>query len=188
MASGHRQHSHTQLHSHTRTHTLAHTRMHTHTHTHVGFYGLRGLSIGVMVFILCKLYVLLSYTYPTPNLALTWDGAFLFSLKKTHSVWFISVLNYGDTENVLLNHLLLVIPMSYPCHYTNVCHKPHKHAHTHTHTHTERSSIPFPINTSSLMFTAWPATAMHWGKIIMILKIIELFYELFRSVDSCSLK
>ncbi len=78
---------------------------------------------------------------PTPtlhlNLALTGDGAFLFSLKKTHSVWFISVLNYGDNENVLINHLLRVIPMSYPCHYTNLCpHKPHKHAHTHTHTHT----------------------------------------------------
>ncbi len=75
---------------------------------------------------------------PTPtlhlNLALTGDGAFIFSLKKTHSVWFISILNYGDTENVLINHLLLVIPMSYPCHYTNLCpHKPHKHAHTHTH-------------------------------------------------------
>ncbi len=73
---------------------------------------------------------------PTPtlhlNLALTGDSAFIFSLKKTHSVWFISVLNY-----VLINHLLLVIPMSYPCHYTNLCpHKPHKHAHTHTHTHT----------------------------------------------------
>ncbi len=77
---------------------------------------------------------------PTPtlhlNLALTGDGAFLLSPQKTHTVWFISVLNYGDTENVLINHLLLVIPMSYPCHYTNLCpHKPHKHAHTHTHTH-----------------------------------------------------
>ncbi len=82
---------------------------------------------------------------PTPtlhlNLALTGDCAFLFSLKKTHSVWFISVLNYGDTENVLINHLLLVIPMLYPCHYTNLCpHKPHKHAHTHTHTHRHRES------------------------------------------------
>ncbi len=80
---------------------------------------------------------------PTPtlhlNLALTGDGAFLFSLNKTHSVWFISVLNYGDTENVLINHLLLIIPMSYLCHYTNLCpHKPHKHAHTHTHTHRHR--------------------------------------------------
>ncbi len=78
---------------------------------------------------------------PTPtlhlNLALTGDGAFILSPQKTHSVWFISVLNYGDTENVLINHLLLVIPMSYPCHYTHVCpRKPHKHAHTHTHTHT----------------------------------------------------
>ncbi len=80
---------------------------------------------------------------PTPtlhlNLALTGDCAFLFSLKKTHSVWFISILNYGDTENVLINHLLLVTPMLYPCHYTNLCpHKPHKHAPpppTHTHTH-----------------------------------------------------
>ncbi len=77
---------------------------------------------------------------PTPtlhlNLALTGDGAFLLPPQKTYSVWFISVLNYGDTENVLINHLLLVIPMSYPCHYTNLCpHKPHKHAHTHTHTH-----------------------------------------------------
>ncbi len=83
---------------------------------------------------------------PTPtlhlNLALTGDGAFLFSLKKTHSVWFISVLNYGDTENVLINHLLLVIPMSYPCHYTNLCpHKPHKHAPTHTHTHTWQTNM-----------------------------------------------
>ncbi len=47
--------------------TTEHT--HTHTHTHVGFYGLRGLSIGVMVFILYKLYVLLPYTYPTPKLS-----------------------------------------------------------------------------------------------------------------------
>ncbi len=77
---------------------------------------------------------------PTPtlhlNLALTGDGAFLLSPQKTHTVWFISILNYGDTENVLINHLLLVIPVSYPCHYTNLCpHKPHKHAHTHTHTY-----------------------------------------------------
>ncbi len=43
--------------------------LHTHTHIHVGFYGLRGLSIGVMVFILYKLYVLLPYTYPTPKLS-----------------------------------------------------------------------------------------------------------------------
>ncbi len=58
--------------AHTRTHARTHARTHTHTHTHthhVGFYGLRGLSIGVMVFILYKLYALLPYTYPTPKLS-----------------------------------------------------------------------------------------------------------------------
>ncbi len=40
-----------------------------YSHTHVGFYGLWGLSIGVMVFILYKLYELLPYTYPTPKLS-----------------------------------------------------------------------------------------------------------------------
>ncbi len=104
---------------------------------------------------------------PTPtlhlNLALTGDGAFILSLKTTHSVWFISVLNYGDTENVLINHLLLVIPMSYPCHYTNLCpHKPHKHAHTHTHntthTHTEQRCVPWACCTGN----AWPLRCTGW--------------------------
>ncbi len=54
---------------HTQSHTHPHIHTHTHTHTHVGFYGLWGLSIGVMVFILYKLYVLLPYTYPTPKLS-----------------------------------------------------------------------------------------------------------------------
>ncbi len=83
-------HAHAHAHTHTHTHTSSlgacvqwwvgtvlqedvlahtHTRTRTHTHTHVGFYGLRGLSIGVMVFILYKLYVLLPYTYPTPKLS-----------------------------------------------------------------------------------------------------------------------
>ncbi len=42
---------------------------HHRLYRHVGFYGLRGLSIGVMVFILYKLYVLLPYTYPTSKLS-----------------------------------------------------------------------------------------------------------------------
>ncbi len=112
-----------------------------------------------MVFILYKLYVLLPYTYPTPKLSPhRRHCAFLFSLKKTHSVWFISILNYGDTENVLINHLLLVIPMLYPCHYTNLCpHKPHKHAQTHTHTHThmiymKKNRVLF---WSPLIFIVW---------------------------------
>ncbi len=119
---------------------------------------------------------------PTPtlhlNLALTGDGAFIFSLKKTHSVWFISVLNYGDTENVLINHLLLVIPMSYPCHYTNLCpHKPHKHAHTHTHTHKLNTIIYIneliqylPMTTTLLteaFIKAWHLSTLLW-RILLI--------------------
>ncbi len=110
------------------------THTHTHTHTHtcwfLWFTGTLHRRNG---------FYTVQTVCATPtlhlNLALTGDGAFLLSPPKTHSVWFISVLNYGDTENVLINHLLLVIPISYPCHYTNLCpHKPHKHAHTHTHT------------------------------------------------------
>ncbi len=66
-------HTHTHTHleqwTHTHTHLEQWTQTHTHTHTHVGFYGLRGLSIGVMDFILYKLYVLLPYTHPTPKLS-----------------------------------------------------------------------------------------------------------------------
>ncbi len=50
---------------------IRNTSKHKHvknTHTLV-FYGLRGLSIGVMVFILYKQYVLLPYTYPIPKLS-----------------------------------------------------------------------------------------------------------------------
>ncbi len=43
---------------------------------------------------------------------------------------FLSFFNYGS---VLINHLHVVIPLSYPCHYTNLCpHKPYNQAHTHT--------------------------------------------------------
>ncbi len=63
------------------------------------------------------------------NLPLTGNFVHFYFLKKTPSVWFICLLNYGDAENVLYTN-------------TNLCpHKPHKHAHTHrdanTHTHTE---------------------------------------------------
>ncbi len=67
---------------------------------------------------------------------------FRFS-KKHHLVCFLSLLNYGDIGSVLINHLQIVIPLSYPCYYTNLCpHKPHKPAHTHTHTHTHRTVTP----------------------------------------------
>ncbi len=119
-------------------HKPAHTHTH-HTHTHtLVFCGLWGLSIGVMVFILYNLYVLLPYTYPTPKLSPHRRTVCIFRFsKKQHLVCFLSLLNYGDIGSVLIKHLQIVIPLSYPCHYTNLCpHKPHKPAHTHTHTHT----------------------------------------------------
>ncbi len=97
--------AHTHTHTHTHTH---HTHTHTHTHTHVVFYGLWGLSIGVMVFYTvqnCMCYC------PTPKLSPHRRLCISTFPKKTNSVWFINVLNYGDTENVLINHLLLVIPV-----------------------------------------------------------------------------
>ncbi len=59
--------THTHIHIHIYIHTYIHT--HTHTHTHVRFCEKWGHPIGVMVFILYKLYVLLPYTYPIPKLS-----------------------------------------------------------------------------------------------------------------------
>ncbi len=104
------------------------TMTHTHTHTRcflwfIGTLHRRNGFYTVQTVCAIALHI---------NLALTGDGAFLLYPKKTHTVWLISVLNYGYTENVLINHLL-VIPMSYSCHYTNLCpHKPLKQSHTHT--------------------------------------------------------
>ncbi len=120
-------------HTHARTH--AHT--HTHTHTHVGFYGLRRLSIGVMVFILYKLYVLLPYTYPTPKLSphrrrciSTFPPknslCMIYKRFKLWGHWKCPHKSPSPCNTYVI-----------PCHYTNLCpHKPHKHAHTHTHRHT----------------------------------------------------
>ncbi len=49
----------------------------------------------------------------------------------------------GTWVNVLKSHLHLVIPVSYLCHYTNLCpdlsqKRTHTHTHTHTHTQTDR--------------------------------------------------
>ncbi len=78
--------SHTRTHTHTHTHTHSNTHTHTHTHTHCWFLWFTGTLHRRNGFYCtsCMCYC------PTPtlhlNLALTGDGAFLFSLKKTHSV------------------------------------------------------------------------------------------------------
>ncbi len=59
---------HTHTHTHTHTYdTAAVTLSLSHTHACWYFYGLQGLSIRVMVFIMYKLYVLLPYAYTTPK-------------------------------------------------------------------------------------------------------------------------
>ncbi len=137
-------HTHIYIYTHTYIHTYIHAYMHTYTHTHThththtccflwftgtfhrrnGFYTVQ--AVGAIAL------------HPTPKLSPHRRLVhFYFPSKKLTLYDLQAVLNYGDTENVLINHLLLVIPMLYPCHYTNLCpHKPHKHAHTHTHTHT----------------------------------------------------
>ncbi len=57
-------HTHMHTHTHTRTHTRTRTRTRTHTHTHKR--GLQGLSIGVMVFILYKQYILYYTVFSVP--------------------------------------------------------------------------------------------------------------------------
>ncbi len=56
---------------------------HTHTHTQVGFCGLWGLSIGVMVFYTVQTVCAIALHL---NLALTGDCEFLLSPKKPHSI------------------------------------------------------------------------------------------------------
>ncbi len=135
-----------------------------------------------MVFILYKLYVLLPYTNPTPKLSPHRRRCISTFTQKNSLCMIYKHFKYGDTENVLINHLLLVIPMLYPCHYTNVCpHKPHKHAHTHTHTRTQ-------THTHTHIYIIW----IHMFSILIIcfgLSIMTsyhiFFYLLYLHVVSC---
>ncbi len=80
----------------------------THTHRHSCECGLRGLSIGVMVFILYKFYILSPYPKPA-TLQNYWQ---FLNFKKHSFVCFLSHLVYGDTGSVLINHVYVVVPMS----------------------------------------------------------------------------
>ncbi len=93
-----------------------------------------------MVFILYKLYVLLPYTYPTPELSPHRRLCISTFPQITHSVGFISVLKSGDMGQC---------PHKSPspcntCHtcvniqiYVLICHKTtHTYTHTYTHIHT----------------------------------------------------
>ncbi len=61
-------HTHTPTHAYTHTHARTHAHAHTHTHTQHTHHkrGLQGLSIGVMVFILYKQYILYYTVFSVP--------------------------------------------------------------------------------------------------------------------------
>ncbi len=89
--------------------THTHTHTHTHSNSHLWFTGTLHRRNGFYTVKNCMCYC------PTPtlhlDLALTGDCAFLLSPPKTHSVLYISILNYGDIGSVPINHLQIVIPM-----------------------------------------------------------------------------
>ncbi len=149
----HGQRAHTHTHTHTHTHRTLHcnpppppprlSHTHTHTHTHVGFYGLRGLSIGVMVFILYKLYVLLPYTYPTPKLSphrrrcistLPPKNAHCMIYKR-FKLWGHWKCPHKSNSPCNTSHTHVIIQICVLINHINM------HTHTHTHTHTWRIKL-----------------------------------------------
>ncbi len=83
---------------------------HTHTPTHLWFTGTLHRRNGFYtVQTLCA--IALHQPYPLQETMCI----FRFS-KKHYLVCFLSLLNYGYTGSVLINHLQIVIPLSYPCH------------------------------------------------------------------------
>ncbi len=75
----------------------------THTHT----CGLQELSIGIMVFILYKQYILY-FTCPQPT---TYTSKQLMNFQK-HCLVCLKPFGLRDTGHVLINHVYVVIPMS----------------------------------------------------------------------------
>ncbi len=107
-------------------------QVHTHTHTHVCFCELWGHFIDVMVFIMYKPYFI-----SPQNLPLTGNFLHFYVLKKTHTVWFISLLKYGDMGKCPHKSPspcnTYVIPMSLYKFVFSYVTKTRAHTHTHTH-------------------------------------------------------
>ncbi len=115
-----RTHTHTHTRARTHTHTRARARTHTHTRWFLWFTGTFHRRNG---FYTVKLYVLLTYTYPTPKLSPHRRRAFIFPSKKL-TLYDYKRFKYGGHWNVL-------IPSPSPCNtchthviHTNLC--PHK--------------------------------------------------------------
>ncbi len=118
------------------------THTHTHTHTQSGICGLRGLSIGVMVFLLYKMYVLLPYTYPTPKLSPHRRRCIsIFPPKNSHcmiyerfELWGHWKCPHKSTSPCYTCHTNAIIQMCVLINHINHIHI-HLHAHTHARTH-----------------------------------------------------
>ncbi len=106
--------------THTHTHTHTHARTHACTHTHTPWFSRLMGTLQHNGFYSVQTIFSIALQQPL-NLPITGNFVHFYFIKKTNSVWFRSLLNYGDTEIVPINHLLLVISMSYPCYYTNLC-------------------------------------------------------------------
>ncbi len=148
---------------HARTHANIHT--HTHTHTHTRWF-LWFLSIGVMVFILYKLYVLLPYTYPTPKLSPHRRLHFYFPPKnslcmiyKHFELWEHWKCPHKSPSPCNTCHTHVIIQISVLINHINT------HTHTHTHTHTLTFALVF-----------WKFWIRNRPKLMKILTTIILFY------------
>ncbi len=80
---------------------------------------------------------------------------------------YISLLNYGDTDNVPINHLVIlchthvIIQMCVLINHINMHINMHTHAQTHAHTHHEATSIPNNKNKPTVMFLLLWANRWH---------------------------
>ncbi len=141
----------------------------THTHKQTRICGLRGLSIGVMVFILFKLYVLLPYTNHTPKLS---PHRKLWFSKKKHLVCFIKPFELrghsqcphkppSNCNTYVIIHLCVIINHIYQFTLTHT----HKHTRTltHTHTHTHSVFVHCKSGWSGLIFLFVSMGLLLWG-------------------------
>ncbi len=148
-------------------HVRAHT--HTHTHTRVCFCELCGDCIGVMVFILYKLYFLLPFTNPTPK-PTPYRKLCIFTFSKKKKFCMI----YKPFENGDMGKCphkspspcnTYVIPMTL-YKFVSSCHmkktflipmsqkraRARTHTHTHTHTHTQEHIVCKQEHTFTALF------------------------------------
>ncbi len=116
--------------------SLSFSLTHTHTHTHTRFTILVGTSIGVMVFLLYRPYILLTYTNPTPKPS-PHRRLFAFLDFQTTSFCVIYKLVYPWGPQFRSPPLQ---KSPWGCVYSGL--SPHRYIQTKTHTHTHTPLIP----------------------------------------------